>query len=646
MVHRLILLLLLLPLSGGVHAAAVIFTYTQNDNTGNNIALGYAVPLPVASLTAVDGFRAYDELHNQHEFLAMFNANVDSRVAGKTLKGENIFAYVIGDANVTTVHDSVPEAAVMITGGTHPREWQPPEVVTELLEQLVEIKDDNSIGSYLRDNVTIVLIPVLNVDSFRQTQLFPTQVTSSVATPREGRMRRKNLRALDGTNTAVDGDLFTSGDNLKGVDLNRNNSVGFGLNGGSSTAPGSLVYRGPQPATEPEIQALQAAAEFGPASRLRMHSDTHAFSQIFFTPMTTNTRRNTLTAALTHVMRRVTGLRYRYGPSTIAGDIGTTSDWFAETYQIPSWTLETEPLNGGQDYGGTGASHSGFILPDSEIARVRDELAKVYIFGTYRQAGPPSIRAAKIFDRTNGNLMYSATWDNTSGFQRNLNVDTNKALIPGGRYTLWVAFDKPMRVRNAGSVVQFEGQAVTLLPTIYLETPDTATTRFRINTKPQLADWREFIGPAPDNALRYADDSIRTSFDVPASLAGSGTQSLALAVDVTDLSGQQIDANPQTVVDWRNGHWFNYEDSGFQNSEFGGIDCTNRPFIADDSNAAAPSPTGDCRVVAAAKSAAAPVSNTPSNAPTASGRGGGGGSFGLLFLVLLSLLAMVGRKRD
>jgi len=48
-------------------AAEVI--YTENDNSGNNIALGYPVPLPVDSLTPVDGFRTYNSLDLRHKQL-------------------------------------------------------------------------------------------------------------------------------------------------------------------------------------------------------------------------------------------------------------------------------------------------------------------------------------------------------------------------------------------------------------------------------------------------------------------------------------------------------------------------------------------------------------------------------------------------
>ena len=56
------------PSCGGV-----VLTYTENDNSGNNVALGYPVPVPVDSLTAVDGFRSYDSLHAQHQFLSLIH---------------------------------------------------------------------------------------------------------------------------------------------------------------------------------------------------------------------------------------------------------------------------------------------------------------------------------------------------------------------------------------------------------------------------------------------------------------------------------------------------------------------------------------------------------------------------------------------
>ena len=109
-------------------------------------------------------------------------------------------------------------------------------------------------------------------------------------------------------------------------------------------------------------------------------------SQIYFTPLTGNTRRDNITVALMNRMRVASPRIYRDGrdfPDQVGNQgIGTTSDYFAYTYQIPSWTLETEPLNGAQDYGGTSThGHSGFILPDSQVARMRDDITSMLWLG-------------------------------------------------------------------------------------------------------------------------------------------------------------------------------------------------------------------------------------------------------------------------
>ena len=62
--------------------------------------------------------------------------------------------------------------------------------------------------------------------------------------------------------------------------------------------------------------------------------------------------------------------------------------------------MELEPANGGQDYGGLAThGHSGFVLPDREAARMREDVARMYLLGFYRQAGPPAAIAAQIRNR-------------------------------------------------------------------------------------------------------------------------------------------------------------------------------------------------------------------------------------------------------
>jgi len=313
----------------------VILTYTENDNLGTNIALGYPPPVPVASLTPVADFREYDSLHAQHQSLLTLNDEVDGEVVGQTLAGRDIWAYVIGDSNSTTA-EGFPEAAVLINGGIHAREWQTPEAVTALFETLVATKADGGFFQYLVDNLRTIVVPVNNVDGFIQTQLFPETVTADRQQPREGRMRRKNLRNPV-TNGFIDSDIATFADNFWGVDLNRNSSQGFGQQNRSSSSPTSLVFRGSAANSEPELLALQQAATLGPASRLRLFVDTHSFGQDYFAPQPDNVRLNAVTQALAGRMIAASGRPYVYGRDPAGTpSIGTTTDHFAFELAIPS----------------------------------------------------------------------------------------------------------------------------------------------------------------------------------------------------------------------------------------------------------------------------------------------------------------------
>lgn len=589
-----------------------IFTYTEADASGNDIPLGYPVPQPVDSLTPVDGFRSYAALRARHQELAATRATVTETIVGTTLAGLDILAYRLGDADAVTA-EGFPEPAVLVNGGIHAREWQSPETLSAILEWLAEEADDDGIGSYLAGNLHTVLIPVLNVDGFLQTQRFPATVTATPAQPRDGRMRRKNLREAD-TGGVIDADLDTRGDNFWGVDLNRNSPEGHGLNQGSSSNPVSLVYRAAVPGSEPEIVALQQAASLAPPERLRLYIDVHSFTQIYLAPQTGNPRRDAITAALAERMRAVGGFKYRYrGDTPGSGGIGTTADFFAYRYDIPAWTLETEPLNGAQDYGGTAShGHSGFILPDAEVARMRRELTEALALGFYRQAGPPAAIAAEIRDAVSGELRYRAEWLREGGARR-LAVDTNLALRPGNRYRLWLAWSKPMRWRDAaGAIAAYPGQTVDA-------GSGSARLEFRDGSGAvalEVADggaWLGQPGGAPEGYLRYRDDALAVEFTLPADLAQGGALGAQLRLENRDLSGLALDADPATAADWAQGHWTGYESAVGNEGDTGGADCSFKPWVAADDSGSAPATSPGC------------FSATTGGGGTSSGGGGGGG---------------------
>lgn len=610
------------------------FQYTRDVDDETHIALGYDVPVPVESLTPVDGFRSYAALHARHQALASGEA-ASAHVVGRTLGGRDIWAYVVGDADALT-GEGLPEAAVMVNGTIHAREWQSPEAATAFYELLVGSAGDDGIGRYLHDNLTVVILPVHNVDGFVTTQLFPDAVAALRIQPREGRMRRKNLRHPSNGDTPIDQSLASGEDNFFGVDLNRNSAQRFGLNGGSSADPVSLVYRGAAPESEPETAALQAAAALAPAARLRLYSDLHSFGQIYLAPLTGNARRDAITAALANRMRAVAGNRYRYGPAQPGSGIGTTADWAAYDFQIPAWTLELEPLESGAQYGGTGVSHGGFILPAAEVARMRDEVAAMLLLGAWRQAGPPAVSAVEIRIADDETVAYAAGWV-SDGIRRTLTETTSTPLEPGREYRLWLAFDRPMRWRDAsGALAEFPGQAVAAATTVVLQAPSLPAADDVAIT---AAAWLDTPGGAPDGYARYRDDALTATFTVPASWGTGTALALALTVEAQDFAQHALDANPATPVDWAAGHWTGYENETGVAGDTGGIDCSFTPWASGDAAAAAPAP------VACRESATTPPPTPPPPAPPDGGSGGGGGGSAGVPLCLLALAVLVRSRR-
>jgi len=494
----------------------------------DRIALGYPVPIPVDTPLPFDGFRSYSGLHTRHQDLANTTAWSHAIEIGQTRMGRTIWAYQLGDADHLTVY-GVPEHAMLTNGGIHAREWQSPEVATGIIELLALSEDDHHLVSYLRDNANVLVIPVLNIDGFLQTQRFPsknwidTDPDDPEESPRDGRMRRKNM-------LGPDEDLFTQGDHLLGVDLNRNNAPYWNTNPNrSSDQPVSLVHHGESPQSEPETQALDAAAQLGPAEKLSMYTDMHSFSQVHFWARSDNARLTSLTEGLlttftNHHVAFDAGKYYWFESAAnlpINQGIGSTDEHFTHTYQIPAWTLEIEPTSGshtglpgqGADYGGLGRNaHDGFILPDSEVERVRTELAQSFAVAYYQQSGPPSVAALRLIDELSGAVVFETEWDVSSETTRELYSFQAQALQLDRVYHFWLAFDKPMRWREDGEVTVLPGQPGSKLEVDALIEVGGA----ELSANVIGGQWLDSPGDAPDGFLRYRDDALSITFNLPA----------------------------------------------------------------------------------------------------------------------------------
>ena len=563
---------------------------TKPPGDTTKIALGYPVPIPVDTPEPFDGFRTYAGLRMRHQDLAASTPWVHPEAIGTTHHGRTVWAYRLGDNDLLTV-DGFPEAATLTNGGIHAREWQTPEVVTGILELLATYEEDHHFYDYLRDNVNMIVIPSLNVDGFVQTQRYPvlnylqTDPNNPNTSPRDGRMRRKNMRDTDE-------DLFTTFDHLNGIDLNRNNAPYWATNSDrSSSDPQSIVYHGVSPASEPEIQALDAAGQLGPIERLRLFTDVHSFSMVTYWM-----RHNFRLAQETNKVQGVFSNHHRAFPagkwyavpgiSQVSQDgFGMTNEYFTEVYRIPSWGLEVEPSagqsfhsplpGGGADYGGINANfHDGFILPESEIRRVREELAQSFAATYYRQAGPPSVRSVKMFDTATDAVVFEAEWDTVDDQSRMLYSKQIQALQLNHQYDAWVSFNKPMRWRENGEVTVFPGQ---LLFTLDLDA-DITVLNTSMTTIVEAADWLDQPGNAPDGYMNYEDDALKITFTFPEDETNFDVLNLSsnatLSLETRDMTGTRLDSNPATVPNWEDGVWRRFENENGTEVDTGGTDST------------------------------------------------------------------------
>jgi len=560
--------------------AQSLVNYTELPGAGSRFVLGYPPPVPVDSALPFDGFRSYASLHARHQDLMLQHAFIDGAVVGQTLQGRQIWAYVLGDADADTPNAG-PESSLLINGGIHAREWGTPELTTGLIEAFADGAGDGWLYDYLIDHVHFTVVPVNNVDGFVQTQRFPTQVLVGadprfpLSSPRDGRMRRKNMRGADDQ-------LLTIGDHLRGVDLNRNNEPFWATSNASSSNLNSLVYHGFAAFSEPETQALIPAAELARPERLRWYEDVHSFTQVLFSKTTFNARRNQIQSELAatfiefhdglSLQRHGVSRRYRESPDQAGFGIGVTPEYFASQYQIPAWTLEIEPRQSAAEYGGFGAEHDGFILPDSEVRRLRDDMALTHAVLAYRQAGPPVVQRVTIERADDDVAVFDARWQFQANGARTRVVDEIEPLLPRQQYRIRVTFDKPMRWSMPEGATEAPGHPIALAPALRLGIGQPM---------PKMLDGASGQWLALDaGAARYDYDTWSDSFIMPVDLVPDGGERLVLEIAAEDFTGQALDANPATVVDFVSGAWSGYENTGGVPGDVGGADRATDVQIA------------------------------------------------------------------
>ncbi len=259
---------------------------------------------------------------------------------GETLEKRKIYALKISD----NASSDEGEPAVLFIGCHHAREWISVEVPFLFGKYLLENYDLSPEVRDLVDASEIWIVPIANPDGLE----YSIHVY---------RYWRKNRRAnVDGT---------------YGVDINRNYGYAWGFDDvGSSPHPGSDVFRGTGPFSEPETAAVRALFL---GHDFRAMISFHSFAQDILYPWGFTTETAPTDAALGAIAGTMAGLIAAVqGTAYVSGQAsralyvtnGDATDWTYSLAGAPSYTIELPPVD---------IDHGGFFNDESAIGAIFGE---------------------------------------------------------------------------------------------------------------------------------------------------------------------------------------------------------------------------------------------------------------------------------
>ncbi len=259
---------------------------------------------------------------------------------GETLEKRKIYALKISDNAASDEH----EPAVLFAGCHHAREWISVEVPFLFGKYLLENYDRKQDVRDLVDASEIWIVPIANPDGLE----YSIHVY---------RYWRKNRRA--------------NADGTYGVDINRNYGTAWGFdNIGSSGQPGSDVYRGTAPFSEPETAAIRALFL---GHDFRAMISFHSFAQDILFPWgyttdaaPTDAELGAVAGTMSGLIAGVRGTVYPYGQGSrlLYLTNGDTVDWTYSVAGAPSYTIELPPAD---------IDHGGFFNDEAAIGAIFEE---------------------------------------------------------------------------------------------------------------------------------------------------------------------------------------------------------------------------------------------------------------------------------
>jgi len=276
-------------------------------------------------LGSMGGFFTLGELNDQLDAMRMaFPQLITAKESiGAGQEGRPI--YMVRLSNNADVDHDRPE--LLYTALHHAREPVSASQLIYFLWHLLENYGSDAEATYVLDHFELYVVPCLNPDGY---------AFNEATNPDGGGMWRKNRRV--------------NGNDVFGVDLNRNYAQGWALdNQGSSGNPNSDVYRGPSAFSEPETQAIRDLCE---SHAFRIALNYHAHGNLFIYPwgygygIYTPDSAQYVEGALTSTHDN----RYRFGTADQTVNYvvnGSSDDWMYGEQQTKPKVLACTPECGG-----------------------------------------------------------------------------------------------------------------------------------------------------------------------------------------------------------------------------------------------------------------------------------------------------------
>jgi len=360
---------------------------------------------------------------------------------------------------------------------------------------LLENYDSDPSIKGLVDSTEMYFVPVFNVDGYTYN------ITTS---PTGGGMWRKNRR--------------DNGAGIYGVDINRNYGYEWGYdNSGSSPDPGSEVYRGTSPFSEPETRMMKYFCE---NHNFKIAINYHSHAGLFlyawgWSP--TPPPDNNLFSAYADVMTRENNYTYGPGNTTIYPTNGGSDDWmYGEQTTKPAILAYTPEV---------GNNNDGFWPPQSRILPLMQEnmlasLTAARLVGNYGTV--KDVSPLFIYD--------------LSGF---LPFEVKRLGMMGGNYTV--------SVTPLGSYFASVGDAKAILIDTILEKHSDSIS-FQFNNTIHVGDTVQYVLTI-NNGYFSEYDTVTRIFGYPVSVFNDNLDNATNWTGTWGLSNWQFYSPATSMAD-------------------------------------------------------------------------------------------------